>query len=182
MGCVRDHCQTEAQCHLPQNREFQIIVITFFSGNMVQYLWAPSSLFSWSWLSTKTPVSQHPLSSWTNTTAYSIPGAQTLLLCGLSFQEGMLISFALTWWEMRTICCSTLLTAVLFSQCGRGGCICSASPGKKEKRRSEQGDPHRFLSLETGRSYSRCSLSFKPRVDVYRSARCSVDTGGYTQL
>lgn len=85
-----------------------------FSGNTVQYLWAPSSVFSWSWLSKKknfkkkTPVSQLPLSSWTNTTAYSIPEAQTLLLRSLSFQAGMLISFALAWWEMRTICCCTV--------------------------------------------------------------------------
>lgn len=140
-----------------------------FYGNIVQYLWAPSSLFSWSWF-LKSPVSQHPLSSWTNTTAYSIPESQALLLCSLSIQAGMLISFALAWWEMRTVCCTLLYCSVsvdvvvVFVQ--------RVLEKNRKTKTSEHADPHHFLSLETGRSFCRRSLSFNPSVDVDRSARC----------
>lgn len=152
---------------------------------MVQYLWAPSSLFSWSWLLKKKKekgVSQHPLSRWINITVYSIPEAYMLVLCSLSFQAAMLISFALALWGdedvmLHLLYCSVRVdVVVVFAQ---------ESPGKKKKNNNnnkrEQADPRHFLSLETGRGYCRHSLSFNPSVDVCRSAHGSRQYG-YTNL
>lgn len=100
---------------------------------MVQYLWAPSSLFSWSWLLKKKKekgVSQHPLSRWINITVYSIPEAYMLVLCSLSFQAAMLISFALALWGdedvmLHLLYCSVRVdVVVVFAQ---------ESPGKKKR-------------------------------------------------
>lgn len=89
---------------------------------MVQYLWAPSSLFSWSWLLKKSVMSQHPLSRWINITVYSIPEAYMLALCSLSFQAAMLISFALALWGDEDVmlhllyCSARVDVVVVFAQ------------------------------------------------------------------
>lgn len=86
-----------------------------FSGNTVQYLWAPSSLLSWSWLFEKprwvnilSPLGQTP-----QRTAFLKP--RRCCSASPSSQAGMLISFALAWLEMRTICCTLSLSLLYCS-------------------------------------------------------------------
>lgn len=109
-----------------------------FSGNMVQYLWAPSSLFSWSWSSwkKKKKPGESTSSSWTNTTAYSIPEAQTLPLCSPSERSdghaGFICSGRVG--DEDNVLCS----APLFRQCGRGGCVCSLFSGRRRREKKRR--------------------------------------------
>lgn len=81
----------------------------------------------------------------------------------------MLVSFALEWWEMKTICCTICCCAVPSVWTWRL-CLFSISWGKK--CRPEQADPQHFLSLEAGRSYSHCSTSLNSSVDMWRVSWC----------
>lgn len=94
---------------------------------------APSSQLSGSWL-----LKKKEKAGWVN--ILSLLGQTSQLTAflklthscsihgrSIQFHAAMLVSFALTRWEMRTMCC----TLVWPAQYGRGHSICSASPGRE---------------------------------------------------
>lgn len=126
----------------------------------------------------KTLVSQLPLSSWTNTTAYSIPESQTLHALQPELPGG----------HADFICSGTvgdednmLYSAVLFCQCGRGGCICSASPGKKIKDVSTSWSPPLPVFGDRKKLLSPFSF-FQIWKWMSTGLHLALDTSGYTKL
>lgn len=133
---------SETKCRPSRKRELQLIPIRMFLGRRYSISGLHPAGFPGAGSKKKKgerkkkePVSQHPLSSWTNITASSIPAAAALGL----------ISFALALREMRTMCfmCCIVQPAWTWTWWLRLFTI--------------RLIPLHFLCLETGRSNCRCS-------------------------